>query len=127
MRILSPNLCLIIILLLISCIKEHNDYRDPYVGFYKCQVNERQSVLDTSGVFHTFYSYYIDTIEVSKGIGDNMLKISWIPDVVLYQKTLTFEGFHTTGSFKNDSIEIYHFFTPIAISSVEYRGKKMQK
>lgn len=103
------------------------DYRNTYIGNYKCEVTYRWATQDSSGVFQCYDTTYQDTLSASKHAQFDMLKISNIPDVQYYSKASVFLGPHTTVTFTSDSISIYFSLTPVGLYNWTYKGKKLNK
>ena len=103
------------------------DYRNTYIGNYKCEVIYRWVTIDSGGVFHNHDTIYQDTLSVSKHTQFDMLKISNIPDVIYYPKYSAFLGYHTSVTFTSDSISIYYYLTPVGLFNWTYKGKKLNK
>jgi hypothetical protein len=102
-----------------------NDYRNVLTGFYKCEVVYHWATEDSPGNFITHDSIYHDTIEISKHSDVKMLKISDFPDVNYNFINSSFDGYHLSGYFKNDSIIFYYFATPVALYNWTYKGGKI--
>jgi hypothetical protein len=103
------------------------DYRNTYIGNYKCEVIYRWATQDSAGVYHCHDTTYNDTLSVSKHTQFDMMQISNIPDVKYYPNQSAFFGFHTTATFTSDSVDLYFFLTPVALYNWTYKGKKLNK
>ena len=96
------------------------DYRNVYIGFYKCDVTHCYSF--------TICESYKDTIEIAKHEDFSMLQVSHLihtSDVDFYFINSTFSGYHIYGIFNSDSIYMLYTESPIHLSSWEYTGKKL--
>jgi hypothetical protein len=107
----------------IDCVE--NDYRNIVTGLYNCEVIYHWTTQDPPGNFITNDSIFQDTIEISKDSDVKMLKISNFPDVNYYYRSSSFDGYHLSGYFRNDSISFYYFGTPVGLYNWTYKGKKI--
>lgn len=102
---------------------QKNDYRNVVTGLYTCEVLFNSATVD-SGHIIPHDSIYQDTIEISKHSDVKMLKISYY-DVNYNFRNSSFDAYHLSGYFKDDSISFYYFQTPIALKNWTYKGKKI--
>lgn len=103
------------------------DYRDLYAGRYGCTVVYKWYVEDSTGAMHFYDTTYLDTLTVLKDPLFNYLKIAKFQPLKYYVGGVYFMTGNTSATLRNDSIYLYSFYTPLALYSWSYRGKKMKE
>lgn len=99
------------------------DYRNPYLGLYKCKVK----YCDYNSYDTVYCTIGKDTLLVSKeDVHTDFTQLyTSVARVDFNFKTLSFSGYHTCGYFYGDSIYVYTYLTPIALYTYEYWGSKI--
>ena len=109
----------------IDCLK--NDYRNAFVGLYKCDVTACSVNTDT---WIQTCNEYIDTIEIAKHEDFSVLQTIGRPyarfQFKLSDSSFTgYRGNRVYGRFFTNGIYLYSYVSPVALSSSTYRGVKI--
>jgi len=123
---------LVIICFLSSCNKddeiyESNYLKDPFVGYYDCDVTYKSTYQDSNGTWITNTNEYRDTIEIIRCQDTGLIEIIGGPNSIadLNYSDSTFNAYHLYGKFFKDSVYIYYYWTPVALYNWEYMGKRI--